>query len=236
VADVAPVLGMSAPALPERAFAAVVASSDRRAAILCNALLGHEEVVVKSLGDLLSGAPGYLGAAILGDGRIALVLDPALVVGEVWRRAGPPRRRRSRQAPHKVLVVDDEATVRELQKRILETADYRVLAVADGARALEALDSDPEIELVVTDLQMPTMDGFELLQAIRGHPERASLPVVILSSQRGEAERRRGFECGAEAYIVKDDFQPSILLATLSRLFRQGPGPTRSFARDTPPA
>jgi two-component system chemotaxis sensor kinase CheA len=216
VVDLADVLGASARPLADGAPAAVVVSSQRRIAVSCDRLLGEEEAVVKSLG-LLADVPGYLGAAILGDGRIALILDPAhLALSRSQRRAAPEAA--VERAPAKVLVVDDQFTVRELQRSILEAAGYQVVTAGDGRDALDQLMRDAEIDLVATDVQMPEMDGFSLLEAIRRDPQRSTLPVLIITSQGGEEHRRRGAELGADGYVVKDDFDQQALLSMVHRL------------------
>lgn len=217
LADLAGAIGAAAEQLPERSPAAIVVSSQRRVAIACDRLLGEEEVLVKSLG-LLAGVPGYLGATILGDGRIALILDPAFLVLARAHRDVAPAALPADYQPPKVLVVDDQLTVRELQRSILEAAGYRVVTARDGRDALDQLKQDGEIELVATDVQMPEMDGFALLEAIRENPQRSALPVVILTSQGGEEHRRRGAELGADGYIVKDEFDQQALLTMVERL------------------
>jgi two-component system chemotaxis sensor kinase CheA len=217
LADLAGALAVTASPLPEKPPAAVVASSQRRIAVACDRLLGEEEVLVKSLG-LLAGVPGYLGATILGDGRIALILDPAHLVLARAHREAAPAVDAAHAEPAKVLVVDDQFTVRELQRSILEAAGYRVVTARDGRDALDQLIKDSEIDLVATDVQMPEMDGFALLEAIRANPKRSSLPVVIVTSQGAEEQRRRGAELGADGYIVKDDFDQQALLTMVQRL------------------
>jgi two-component system, chemotaxis family, sensor kinase CheA len=117
-----------------------------------------------------------------------------------------------------VLVVDDQFTVRELQRSILEAAGYRVVTAGDGREALGELARDTDIDLVATDVQMPEMDGFALLEAIRALPERGDMPVVIVTSQGGEEQRRRGAELGADGYVIKDDFDQQALLTMVHRL------------------
>jgi two-component system chemotaxis sensor kinase CheA len=117
-----------------------------------------------------------------------------------------------------VLVVDDQFTVRELQRSILEAAGYRVETARDGREALTKVAGEPDIELVVTDIEMPEIDGIELLRTIRANADRASLPVVVVTSRTGEEDRQRGLDAGADAYIVKDRFDQKALLETVDRL------------------
>ena len=120
---------------------------------------------------------GYLGAAILGDGAIALILDPAFLTKSLASRAHSVLAQKD-EAASKVLVVDDQFTVRELQRSILEAAGYHVQTASDGLEALTCLDSDPQISLMVTDIDMPKMGGLELLRTLRAAPSPSSLPVV----------------------------------------------------------
>ena len=179
--------------------------------------------MVKPLGPLLvSLHHRYLGAAILGDGRIALLLDPGSLVRAQHSRAAARtrrhwRRRTAAPAP-KVLVVEDSFTVRELQRSILEAAGYRVEIARDGREGLERLLADDEIVLVLTDIEMPEMDGIELTRAIRASAVRGSTPVVVLTSRSDELDRRRGLEAGADAYMVKRSFDQHTLLDTVERL------------------
>jgi len=198
----------------------ILVSPARVAGITCDRVLGDQEVVMKRLGPLLADVPGYLGAAILGDGRVALILDPSHLSAKHASGSVPSRpvaEREERSAPN-VLVVDDQFTVRELQRSILETAGYRVQTARDGREALERILGDADIDMVLTDVQMPEMDGLELLTAIREQPEHASLPVVIVTSQGSDSDKRRGAEKGADAYIVKDEFDQQALLETIDRL------------------
>ena len=220
VTDVATLIGAAAPPLGDRSPAILLSVGGRRAIVTCDALLGTEEVVAKSLG--LAGAPGYLGAAILGDGRIALLIEPATLTRGSRRAAGPARPEPEPDpgpaAPPQVLVVEDSFTVRELQRSILEAAGYPVVTARDGRDALVAIRGNPQIALVITDLEMPELDGIELTRAIRADPARAALPVVIVTSYGAEADRRRGIEAGADAYMAKRSFDQQALLATVEQL------------------
>ena len=218
--DLVALIGGDAPGLAGRAPAIVVASGGRRVAVSCDRLLGQEEVIVKPLGPLLRSVEGYLGGAILGDGRIALLLDPAALTRATARvnRTAAPALPASRRLAPKVLIVEDSYTVRALQRSILEAAGYRVETARDGREGLERVASDDEIDLVITDLEMPEMDGLELTKAIRARTERSSLPVVVVTSRGDDDARRRGVEAGADAYIVKHAFDQQALLDIVERL------------------
>jgi two-component system chemotaxis sensor kinase CheA len=220
--DLAEALGADASPLPGGSPAIVVAGGTRRLAVACDRLLREEEVLLKGLGPLLAGVHGYLGAAILGDGGIALVLDPLDLTQTPLRRprrpASPPAAVDAAEAlPPKVLVVEDSLTVRELQRGILQAAGYRVETARDGREALACVSRDEEIDLVLTDVEMPELDGLALTRAIRAHATRSSLPVVILTSRGSEDDRRAGVEAGADAYMVKRAFDQQALLDTVER-------------------
>ena len=220
--DLADLLDTTAPELRAEPHAMVVAASGHRVAVLCDRIVEEQEVVVKSLGPLLEDLAGYLGAAMMHDGRIALVLDPAYVTKTRARKHTGITTEVEEQPPT-ILVVDDQFTVRELQRGILEAAGFRVKTARDGREALDAVAGAPEVELVVTDVRMPGMDGIELLRAIRGRHKGSSLPVVVVTSQGSDEDRQRGLEAGADAYIVKDQFDQKTLIETVERLLTRGP-------------
>ena len=115
-------------------------------------------------------------------------------------------------------VFDDQYTVQELQLRILEAAGYAVRTAATGREAWEVLAGDGGTDVLVTDIEMPEMDGLELLAAIRRQPGLSTLPVVVLTSRSSEEDERHGLEAGADAYIVKERFSQQALLDTVRRL------------------
>jgi two-component system, chemotaxis family, sensor kinase CheA len=219
--DLAVALGGGGELAP-RPPALVVTHAGRTVALACDRLVGEESVIVKSLGPLLGRRVGYLGGAILGDGRIALIVDPAIAVARgvaagdaSGAGAEAPA---AQETASRVLVVDDQFTVRELQRSILEAAGYQVVTANDGRAALQRLTADADIDLVVTDLEMPEMGGLELLRRVREDAALASLPVVVVTSLVGEEERRRGLEAGADAYVTKDRFDQRAMLDTVERL------------------
>jgi two-component system, chemotaxis family, sensor kinase CheA len=230
LADIAVVLGLAAPALPDHPAAVVVSTGGRRVAIQCDRLIGAEEVVVKPLGPLAQ-ADGCLGATILGDGRVALLIEPGLFTRWDGMRAGPAPAAQAAAAratsapaaahhPDKILVVEDSFTVRELQRSIFEAAGYRVATAEDGRDALAVLQRDPDIALVVSDLDMPGLDGLGLTRAVRADPVRSTLPVIIVTARGTERVRQQGIAAGVNAFMAKAQFDQRELLATVGRLVR----------------
>jgi two-component system chemotaxis sensor kinase CheA len=220
MSSMAEVLGM-APAESTRGPVVVLADTSRRHGFRVDRLVGQRDVVLKGLSRLLPHLPAVAGASVEPDGAVLLVLDPPGLIARARssRRAGTPTVAAApRAVTHgRVLVVDDALTVRELQRSILERAGYQVTVAGDGLDALSRLAETP-CDLILTDVEMPTMDGFALTEAVRAHPTLANIPVLILSSRASEADRLRGLDAGADGYIVKSSFDEGSLLTAVSRL------------------
>jgi two-component system chemotaxis sensor kinase CheA len=199
----------------------VLADTGRRHAFEVDRLLGQREVVLKGLSRLLPLLPAVAGASVEPDGSVLLVLDPPGLIQRARRgvRGDPAAAAVERPDPtrRRILVVDDALTVRELQRSILERAGFEVRMAVDGRQALSMLAEEPS-DLVLTDVEMPNMDGFALTEAIRAHPSVANIPVLILTSRSSEADRQRGLDVGADGYIVKSGFDETGLLAAVNRL------------------
>jgi two-component system, chemotaxis family, sensor kinase CheA len=196
--------------------AVLVGIPQRMIAFTVDALLDEREVVVKPLGPLFAARRIYSGAVQLGDGSLVLLLNPATLTQEGARHVptvslpAPHRRRR-------LLVVDDSFTTRELIRSILAAAGYDVQSAVDGADALDKLRARP-YDLVVSDVEMPRIDGLTLTTQIRSDPQLDGLPVVLITSLASDAYRRRGLEAGAQAYIVKSQFNQDGLLEVIQQL------------------
>jgi two-component system chemotaxis sensor kinase CheA len=199
---------------------AIVATGAGRAALVLDAISGEREVLVKELEPPLVRVRNIAAAGLLGGGELVLVLRPSdLVVGVLEQRGRTARARatdRPERAP-RVLVVDDAVTTRAMERGLLELAGYEVVVAVDGVDAWTALKSEP-FDLVVSDVDMPRMDGFELTLRIRADAALAELPVVLVSALEAREDKERGIEVGANAYVVKSSFEQSNLLEIIHRL------------------
>jgi two-component system chemotaxis sensor kinase CheA len=202
----------------KRTPAILIGTPTRPIAVLIDRLLDEREVVVKPLGPLMERQRRYSGAFQLGDGRLALLLNPT-TLAQMTRGmalAAPPRQDVAPQRQH-LLIADDSFATRELIRSILHSAGYDVTTAVDGADALEKLRT-ATFDLMVTDVEMPRLDGFQLTSSVRSMPNRANLPIIIITSLASETHRRRGLEAGAQAYIVKSQFNQSNLIDTIRQL------------------
>jgi len=186
-------------------------------------ILGNQEVVMKPIGPQLAHVPGMIGATVMGDGNVVLILNAVLLANREELAAGTVKVSSSPIAAvaevegTTVLVVDDSLTMRKVLGRLLEREGYRVVIAKDGMDALQVLQElSPDI--ILTDIEMPRMDGFELLRNIRGDARIAGIPVIIISSRTAEKHRSLAQELGVNAFLgkpVQDDeliTQISVLL------------------------
>jgi two-component system, chemotaxis family, sensor kinase CheA len=197
----------------------VVGSQERRMALLVDDLTRTHEVVIKTLPEPLSRVRHFAGATILGSGEVAMLLSAADLMTSVEPADRPPLQAAGAVDgnPSSILVVEDSITTRTLEKSILEAAGYRVEVAADGAEAWGLLQASG-YDLVVSDIEMPEVDGFELIAKIRSDPRHRDLPLVLVTSRESREDRERGIQAGADAYIVKGAFDQDRLLETIRRL------------------
>jgi chemosensory pili system protein ChpA (sensor histidine kinase/response regulator) len=198
------VLGQPEPQDARRVPAVIIQYAGKLLAITCDRVIGPREIVVKSLGPLLSPLPLFAGGTISGSGKVQLILDTAtlvalahpeqrpLVGGPTSATGGAPR----------VLIADDSRAVREALHRMLAGAGYIADTADDGQRALEML-REMRYAALVTDLEMPRLDGFGLLEALRADARLARLPALVISSRTSRANRERAAELGAVQFIPK---------------------------------
>ncbi len=234
--DLGEVLGVAS-AGPARA--AVVSSSGggEQLAWSVDALEGEAELVVKDLGGFLGRLPTLAGATVDGDGRVLLLLDlrelgcspraasvssasspsPRVAGGRVRGAIGAVAPAGPSAARPRVLVVEDSLGVRELERAILESAGYDVVACVDGLDGAAHL-AEPPVDLVLSDVEMPGMDGLTLTRTLRRTRGWEQVPVVIMTSRDDAEDRRAGLEAGADAYLLKGNFDQVQLVDTVRRL------------------
>ncbi|WP_292519076.1 chemotaxis protein CheW [Methanoculleus sp.] len=200
----------------------IIAYGAGKIACLVDEVIRVQEIVVRPLGSQLRFVRRIDGAVILGDGRVALVLDPLELIQDATQTERPvPPPPLPDEAPRQILVVEDSVTSRVLLQNVLEGAGYQVETAVDGIDALAKL-KEHEFDMVVSDVDMPRMNGFALTEKIRAedrHP--AGLPVVLVTSLDSPEDREQGRAVGADAYIVKSGFETGGFVETVRRLMRR---------------
>ena len=218
--DLGALLGGSSEPRGEAAVNAVLLRAGaRRVGFFVDEVLDGAEVVQKDLGAFLRDVEGVAGATVLGTGEVVLILDPSALIRAARGAPAAPRElpKESVQAPARLLLVEDSLIARDLERTILESAGYDVDVALDGIDALERLRTGT-YDLIVTDIEMPRMDGFALLERIRTQERTRDLPVVVVTNRERSEDKRRGMELGADAYILKSGFDQSSLLDTIRQL------------------
>jgi chemosensory pili system protein ChpA (sensor histidine kinase/response regulator) len=180
-------------------------SGVQRIALHVDEMLGNQEIVVKNVGPQLSHVPGVAGATVLADGTIALIMN-AVQLAQRARTAAvqpaPAEQVQAKPAAPTVMVVDDSLTVRKFTSRLLEREGYKVMTAKDGIDALEQMkESLPDVLLV--DIEMPRMDGFDLTRNVRGDARLRGIPIIVISSRTAEKHRSQAAELGVDAFFGK---------------------------------
>ena len=191
-------------------------SGIQRIALHVDELIGNQEIVVKNIGPQLARVPGVGGATVMGDGRIVLIINPVQLAqharSALAKTAIAPAAMAAPAAAAAplIMVVDDSLTVRKITSRLLEREGYRVLTAKDGVDALELIkDTLPAVMLV--DIEMPRMDGFELTRTVRGDQRTRGIPIIVISSRTAEKHRDQATQLGVNAFLGKP-YQESELL------------------------
>lgn len=210
---------------PEQLPVVVLSSAEKQMAFVVDTLIDEQEVLVKSLGKQIARVGGIAGASLLGNGEVLLVLNVVDLIKIASRDElhpivgeGGPENKTQTRARNTILVVDDSVTTRTIEKNILEAAGYIVRLALDGQEAFNILMTAELPDLVISDVQMPRMDGFSLTARIKKEPRTAALPVILVTSLGSTEDKARGIEVGADAYIVKQRFDQINLLETINQL------------------
>jgi chemosensory pili system protein ChpA (sensor histidine kinase/response regulator) len=216
-------IGAGPAVLPEQDVAVpviLVRAGEHSTALVADELVGSREIVVKSVGPQVAGIRGISGATILGDGRIVIILDMGALVRSEWR-ARPAADLTGREREDRrvfALVVDDSITVRRVTQRLLERNGMRVLTARDGMDALTLLQEHTP-DIILLDIEMPRMDGYEVAAHVRNDPRINDIPIVMITSRVGEKHRARAIELGVNDYLGKP-YQESQLLDAIEPLVR----------------
>ena len=191
-------------------------------AVAVDQLVEAREVVVKSMGNLLQRVPGIAGATLMGDGSVVLILNPNELVRDTTRSEAQPRS--VVRTPAKVrevlqvLIVDDSVSVRRVLSNFVRNQGWTPTEARDGLEALELLQSGTVTpDIVLLDIEMPRMDGYELTTTVRSNAALKHIPIVMLTSRAGEKHRRKAMDVGATDYLVKP-YQEEVLLGVMRRL------------------
>mgnify|MGYP005845499699 FL=1 len=209
-------------ALNARQMTVVLRSGEKLVAFLVDDLPSEQELVVKNLGKEMVRVRNVAGVAVLGTGKVVVILNPADLVKSA--QAVARQRTAVREPPAdiarpkaRILVVDDSITTRTLEKNILEAAGYQVITATDGQEALD-LVRHTRCDLIISDIEMPRMDGFKLTELVKGDEELRQVPLILVTSLDSPADRERGIMVGADAYIPKSSFDQGELLEAIGQL------------------
>ena len=218
-------VGAGPSALPEEDAAVplvLVRAGDSSTALLTDELEGSKEIVVKTLGPQVISIVGVSGATILGDGRIVVILDAGSLVRSMRSRSSAVEVLPAAvPTPHEptALVVDDSITVRRVTQRLLERHGMRVITAKDGVDAIAKLqESEPDV--ILLDIEMPRMDGYQFASHVRNDPQVKDVPIVMITSRSSEKHRARAIELGVNDYLSKP-YQERELIASIEPLIGQ---------------
>jgi two-component system chemotaxis sensor kinase CheA len=211
--SMAQVLGASeGPSATDITVALLVSFGGRRVALAVEEILGEHPMVVASLGRRLAAVRRLAGAAVLDDGHVVAVLQPGELVGAPRVQGGTKAQVRAR-----VIVADDSLSTRAAAKTLLEIAGFAVMPAADGQEAFD-LARENGCDLVVSDVQMPRMDGLELTRRLKQHPLLSRVPVILVTSLDAPEDRAAGLKAGADGYLVKREIARGGLLSLVRKL------------------
>nr|WP_017942872.1 MULTISPECIES: Hpt domain-containing protein [unclassified Thioalkalivibrio] len=198
----------------------LVRADDRRVALRIDGLLGSQEVVVKSVGPVLSRIPGVAGATLQGDGSVMLILDLSMLVRFAEATASLPEAPQAAgetAGAKRIMVVDDSITIRKVTARLLTRHGYDVVTARDGLDAVGLLD-ERRPQLILLDVEMPRMDGFEFAAHVRDHPDFGQVPIIMITSRSGTKHRERADRLGVNGYLGKPYLENDLLNAIREQL------------------
>lgn len=201
----------------DHTFVLIARSEGKRVGLLVDKILDEQDIVVKQLPRHIRRAKTIAGATVSSGNTIMLILHIPEIISLIKQPTAGEEYGVQEIAPPRILIVEDSVNTGEIEKQILESQGYAVDLAQDGIEALEKMKDTP-YNLIVTDIEMPGMDGFTLTEHIRSLPNCPNLPIVIVTSLERESDKKRGIQVGADAYITKGDFEQSQLVETVKSL------------------
>ena len=205
----------------DRVFVLIIKDAKTVIALGVDHVLNEKEILVKSLGKQLTHVRNIASASITETGKIIPILDPFDLIKSAIqasdRNIESPVSETEKKKKNSILIAEDSVTARILLKNILESAGYLVKTANDGIEALSLL-LEEKFDLLLSDIEMPRMDGLTLTEKVRSNKELADLPVILCTSRESKEDRERGIEVGADAYIGKGTFSHANLLDIIQKL------------------
>lgn len=209
-------------AIRENLSIIIISKDKTQIAFLVDEVIGEREIIIKPLQYPFTTLSCIAGGTLSGSSRIIVVLNSSDLIAKALHKntsvpiAFTSKKMATPSNPH-ILVVDDSITTRTLEKNVLESKNYQVTVAVNGQEAWDILQKQ-KFSLLITDINMPIMDGFTLTERVKKNESTNNLPVIIVTSLGSDAEKKRGIEVGADAYIVKNEFESGVLLEIVSQL------------------
>jgi len=207
--------GSTAGSFPNALFAIICNLTDRKAALIVDEIAGQEETIIKPMNRFLGGLYIYSGTTISGDGRIRFVINPLRLFEDHIQPVAVRPVTEEGYEGRRVLIVDDSLSVRKYVSAFLEARRFRVYSASNGVEALNLLEDTP-VDMVITDLEMPVMHGYELVHRIKTSQKWKEIPVVVLTSRSAEKHRIKALQSGVKDYLVKP-FDEKTMLEVLQK-------------------
>ncbi len=188
-------------------------------ALIVNAFVDQQDIVLKPQSKLLKRVPNIAGATIIGNGEVCMILNPSDLLHSLRQGTWEDVTQQSDRSEikNKLLLVEDSIIIRTQMQRLLKGAGYDVTIAVDGLEGLQKVTTE-NFDVIVSDVEMPNMSGLELTTQIRQHPEYQNLPIVLVTTLASPEDKQRGQEAGANAYLTKGDFDQKLLIDTLNQL------------------
>lgn len=206
-----------APAEDTKVSALLLTADKTTIVLIVDKLLSEREIVIKALSDRLKSMRLFIGTTVIDDGSVALILNSPELIRSASSAAAIRRNKTDSKNKKRILVADDSITTRSMEKNILEAAGYEVITSNDGAQAWRLLQ-EKGADLVVSDVEMPNMDGFTLASTVRASRDFVDIPFILVTALAKDSDKARGIEVGANAYLVKSEFEQDNLLEVIRQL------------------